>query len=115
MRVYGSILNRIQEACRQPAPEVGMGATHMMYSDRQPYTVIRVLSPTRILVQADRAIRADTNGQSESQTYDYQPDPQGVVLVLSRRRNGRWIPAGLTMYQGSFCLGIREAYRDPSF
>ena len=42
MKFYGSIQNRISERSLQPIPEVGMGATLIMYSDRHAFTVLEV-------------------------------------------------------------------------
>jgi hypothetical protein len=58
MRVFGNLMNRIAETAKPPVPEVGMGATILMYSDRHAATVIEILDvrmiskqPTKIVVQ----------------------------------------------------------------
>lgn len=67
-------------------PTVGMGATHVMHSDRHAYTVIAV-SPTgkRCIVQRDKAIRTDQNGMSDAQSYRFEADPQGALRVITLR------------------------------
>jgi len=46
MKWYGSVSNRIAENVLQPIPEVGMGATKTMWSDRHAYTVLEVSKET---------------------------------------------------------------------
>lgn len=43
---YGSIQNRLSEKVFQPIPEIGMGATLVMWSDRHPYTVVGLSDKT---------------------------------------------------------------------
>lgn len=54
----------------QVTPEVGMGATEVVGSDRYPYTIVKVVNPKKIVVQRDDYRRTDNNGQSELQTYE---------------------------------------------
>lgn len=111
-RLYGSLFNRLMENVKPPVPEVGMGATILMYSDRHAATVIEVLSPSRIVIQEDTATRTDKNGMSESQEYAYTPDPKAEKLTVSLRKDGRWkIQASQTIIK----LGERDAYHDYSF
>jgi hypothetical protein len=46
MKLYGSLDNRLAENTLQPIPEVGMGATEMLYSDRHAYTILKVSKET---------------------------------------------------------------------
>ena len=100
---------------KMPDPEVGMGCTQMMWTDRNAYTVMEVLSPTRITVTRDRAKRTDKNGLSESQTYEYTTDPDGCPLIVTKRRNGRWVAQGDSQTSSHFAMGERSTYSDPSF
>jgi hypothetical protein len=71
----------------------------------------------------DRAIRTDSNGLSESQTYTYEPNPNGERHWFRRRKNGTWEEVKLNhktdRYRKTGGLGLRigerEEYRDPSF
>lgn len=99
-----------------PVPQVGMGATELLFSDRHPYTIIKVNSPKKITLQQDRAVRIDQNGLSEIQEYRYEPDTQGPTRVATLRKNGRWITQGESIKNGAaFALGYREEYYDFSF
>lgn len=99
----------------QVKPEVGMGATRHSGSDRYPYTVTAVLSPTRIQVKRDNYRRTDTNGHAGPQEYEYTPDPDGPADTLTLRRNGRWVQVGEPQTSQGFTIGVRRAYQDPSF
>jgi hypothetical protein len=95
--------------------KVGQGATYGIGSDRYPYTVIEVSSPTRVVVQADNYRRTDNNGFSESQTYEYTPNPDACQTIVTRRKDGRWRKKGDTKGGGVFSFHGRNAYQDPSF
>jgi len=101
------------------APEggikVGQGATYGIGSDRYPYTVVEVASPTRVVVQADNYRRTDKNGFSENQTYEFTPNPNACRIVVTRRKNGRWHRQGESTKSGAFSFQGRHAYQDPSF
>lgn len=99
----------------QQTPQVGMGATEYVGSDRYPYTVILIVSPKKIVVRRDDFRRTDNNGMSESQTYDYIQTPDGEETTLTLRRNGRWVPEGTAMKDGHWFIGERSAYQDPCF
>jgi len=111
VRGYGSLQNAIGNQTRSLKPEIGMGVTELMYSDRHPYTVVKVLTTKRIVVKADIATRIDKNGYSESQEYRYEQDPQTAEVVLFLNKFGRWKRAGDA--QGStYLIGRREEYYD---
>jgi hypothetical protein len=94
-------------------PTVGEGVTQVVGSDRYPFTVTRVHETgLRCWVKADEFKRTDKNGISESQSYEFTPNPDAVEIEL--RWNGvRWAsrPASRRTYR----IGVREAYLDPSF
>ncbi|MFI5260778.1 MAG: hypothetical protein ACHQU0_03220 [Candidatus Paceibacteria bacterium] len=111
-RLFGSLFNRLDENRKPPTPEIGMGATILMYSDRVAVTVVEILSPKRILIQEDYANRTDKNGMSESQEYEYRPNPNAAEREFSLRKDGRWKEAkGATVLM----LGERDHYYDYSF
>jgi hypothetical protein len=93
-------------------PTVGEGVTQIVGSDRYPFTVTRVHETgLRCWIKADEFKRTDKNGISESQSYEFTPNPDAVEIEL--RWNGvRWAsrPASRRAYR----LGVREAYVDPS-
>lgn len=112
MRVYGNLMNRIAELCKQPTPKVGMGCTINCYSDRHAATIVEVRTPRMILVKQDNSKRTDKNGMSESQDYEYSPNPDSLTQVFTKRKDGVWrernMGTGLT-------IGVRDTYYDYSF
>lgn len=113
-----SLINAVMgaETIGQPSPTVGMGGTILMWTDRVAVTVIAVnTNKTRVVVQEDLAVRTDSNGLSEVQSYAYRPNPNGRTTVFTLRKNGAWVRAKEPMTGTRLTLGRREAYRDPSF
>lgn len=107
------MLNQFLEATL--TPEVGMGVTRLGYTDRSPFTVLKVISERMIVVQEDKAIRMDTNGMSECQEYRYERDPNGTIYTLTKRKNGRWAIKGTNGKGTGWQIGERLAYYDYSF
>jgi hypothetical protein len=53
---------------------------------------------------------------SESQAYAYTRDRTAPVIMVTLRKNGRWVKEGESMKNGtSFGVGYRQAYHDYSF
>jgi len=67
-------------------PAVGSGATLYWWTDRHAATVVEVTTDktTFVIVQEDSAVRVDSNGMSDSQTWDCTPDPEGRKFVYRR-------------------------------
>ena len=113
---YGSLVNQLLGTASDLVPVVGMGATKIMWSDRKPYTVVEVINTTTVVVQEDDYKRVDTNGMSDSQSYEFSPNPEGIKYTVTRRKNGQWVRKGSSMKDGAkFCLGTRDKYHDFSF
>ena len=112
----GSLINRLDEACRNPEPEVGMGATEYCYSDRHAYTIIEITKTkngkaSQILVQKDDAKRTDNYGMSDAQSYEYIQNHDNRTAILKLDKKGHWKEqAGNT-----FGLGHRDEHYDYSF
>ncbi len=94
-------------------PEVGMGATICYWSDRHAATIIQVTrNGKRIVLQEDIAIRTDSNGMSEMQTYQFERDPNGALHIATKRKDGSYrITGGKTRVS----IGNRSEYYDYSF
>ena len=99
-----------------PTPKVGDGASVCYWSDRHACTVVKV-SPNgkSIVVQRDKAIRADSNGLSDAQSYSYECDPNGALYEFSLRKNGRWHLKGESVRGISCHVTGRYEYYDFSF
>lgn len=98
-------------------PEVGMGATCHIGTDRYPLTVIEVHRDGKELVlQADSYTRTDNSGMSESQVYAFEENPNAPWVTVTLRKNLRYVPKGEEMWNTVFySVGERRAYSDPSF
>lgn len=115
----GSLTNHIMSGGRGgPDPVPGMGATLLMWSDRHACTVVRVFifrGRRCVAVKEDHAQRTDSNGQSESQTYEFFPNPEAPERTFEERPNGQWRERGTRGKGTGLHLGSRDSYRDPSF
>lgn len=126
---YGNLINRVMENSNNAvSPSVGVGCTVIMYSDRIAGTIVRIIykgKKTKILiVQADNAIRTDSNSMSDSQSYRYEPDPSGRIYYFKQNRVGRWTEASISADRRKFnfvsggaklLIGHRDHYYDYSF
>lgn len=96
---------------RSKAPEVGDGVTILHWSDRTAATIVWV-SPTgkTVRLQEDNAKRTDTNGMSESQTYEFTRNTEATIQTARLTSKGWKITKG-----SRILIGHRSAYHDYSF
>lgn len=116
MKLYGSIFNRMQERTNV-TPKVGMGATEMFYTDREPYEIIEVIDARHIVVRELDAKRTDHNGMSECQDYEYTSNMNNPKIRLFFTKQGKWrerYPNG-RLGCNAFAIGFAEKYHDYSF
>ena len=113
---YGSVYNRMQERGKQPEPKVGMYATEMYYTDREPFEIIEVKDERHITARKLSYKRVDKNGMSECQDYIYFPNPDGRIAHLFKTKQGRWVERIGKHYScNGWALGFAERYYDYSF
>ena len=94
-----------------PKPEVGMGATILMWTDRKPATIVKV-TRTQVHVQEDKAHRADQNGMSEDQSYEFSRDETAPVRIFRLNKRGAYREG----HKGpQLRIGERDKYHDYSF
>lgn len=116
-----NLMSNIMAASKSPVPEVGMGATKLMYTDRHAGTIVAVTIRNGDVIafdwQEDISVRVDGNGMSDSQSYEYKLNPYvAVEHVTFRRRNGRWVKQGESLRNGTaFAVGYRDTFHDFSF
>ena len=108
---YGSLQNAIGNQTRSLQPKIGMGVTELMYSDRHPYTITKILSVKHIMVRPDKAIRIDKNGCCETQEYSYETDIESPEITLFLNKFGRWKRQG-DANGSTYLIGKREEYYD---
>ena len=98
-----------------PSFVVGDGATACYWSDRRAGTIVSVSKNGKTVEwQEDKSIRTDENGMSDSQTYRYERDEDGMTRTFTLRKNGRWIAKGESMSGLRLSAG-RHTYFDYSF
>ena len=106
-------------------PTVGMGVTMNFYSDRHAGTIIKVKKAGKgvlIHVQQDNVKCIDNNGISESQDYEFSPNPNGPVYYYKQKEpNTRWVQMYINPKTGRFNktdaggLFVGERHYDFSF
>lgn len=107
----GSLVNEIYGESKQPPPEVGMGVTELCYTDRHAGTIVSVSASGKSFKwQQDIAIRTDNNGMSDSQTYEFKPDPDASIKTARQHKNGKYYTDGRVIQVGS-----RSEYHDFNF
>jgi hypothetical protein len=106
----------------QPEVSVGMGATILGWTDRHPATIVEVQKGGKIVVvQKDHAKRIDNNGMSESQDYEFTPNPEATRCYYKQDKNGAYRSAyfnesgRLVFGSGQLRVGERDKYHDFSF
>jgi hypothetical protein len=108
----GSLMNHLMSGTLGAAPPtVGEGCTFLHWTDRSAGTVVKV-SPSgkTAWVRADKAIRTDTHGMSDSQSYRYEAIPDAPLTAVRLGKRG-WRTSGGT----TVAFGYRRAYHDYSF
>ena len=70
---------------------------------------------TGVVTKADKAIRLDSNGQSDAQAYRYEPGDGIATTTYTLRKNGRFVRQGDSLNGERLILGVRDHYYDYSF
>jgi len=116
-RWYGSVDNRLLENSRSADPEVGMGVTECLWSDREPYEVIAVQDERHVTIRRLGYKIVKGSSYDGSAEYEYFSNPDGAVKKLFKKKDGRWVERiGRREDSGSgWFIGFAERYYDPSF
>jgi hypothetical protein len=104
----------LKDLYKRLMPEVGMPATEILFSDRRAKTVVKVLTPNRVVVRENCTECIDYY-KGEYKILDELSDmPE---YIFTRRKSGRWVEFGQPDRRGSvyLVLGYRAHYIDPSF
>lgn len=121
---FGSLNNLLLSKVPEPELVVGTGATLLSWTDRSPATLIEVNQAKRyIVVQEDKYERIGEVTMSESQQYNYYPDPDGQKYIFRKNKKNQWVQCHFNpktkrlVKCGGYVLaiGFRERYFDYSF
>ena len=123
----GSVMNHLYSRMTkgQPQPEVGMGVTFLMWSDRRPGTIIEVGKTGRylsIVVQEDTYKVVKGTPFDGTAEYEYSSNPDGRKYTY-RFRNDRWeqiyrnpdTNRWVKSEGDGLRIGERDRYYDPHF
>lgn len=113
----------------QPAPKVGMGATVLLWSDRNAATITKTtelcgknwLWEIEVIVDVAKVVSGSEHDGSS--TYEFSPGDGQPHLFRFSRKTQRWVGGHISQKTGKFNggnglgirIGQREHYRDPSF
>jgi hypothetical protein len=140
----GSMVNHLQARATlgEPTPEVGMGVTILLWTDRHAGTIQRIFEErgqTVLEVTTDKATLVSGSKFSEEQGYTFEPRPDGPKAYFKKRLDGQWREfeykvidskydeatdtrhetrsSRLSLKDGGHGLrvGERDEYEDPSF
>ena len=88
MALYGSITNRLEEnKIYGEEIKVGTGATQYLYSDREPWEVIEVISQDEFVLRELDSKRVDKNGMSECQDYEFFSNEKNRTVHLYAKKD----------------------------
>ena len=110
-------------ADRNAEPTVGMGATFLYFSDREPGTVVEVKrfqsgarkgQVRRVAVQYDnwKIVSGDGSFRANYPEIEYTPNPNSPIVWCQQNARGQWVVVGKG---GKVQIGHREYYCDPHF
>jgi hypothetical protein len=110
------MINQILAASGGTTPQIGMGATVLLWSDRHAVTIIditrfktgdRAGQVKTVTVQYDKVTRTDSNGMGDNQTYRYEANERGATRIFTVNKRGQFKD------KGGATLGI--GYRDEHY
>jgi hypothetical protein len=112
----GSLINHLMSGSKDSTPIVGTGCSILHWTDRTACTIIEVSENGKtVVVQEDNAVRTDKLGMTDSQSYEYTPNPNGVKHTYTLRRNGKWVAKGESIKGTRLMIGARQHFYDYSF
>ncbi|MDP3452762.1 MAG: hypothetical protein Q8R90_07385 [Bacteroidales bacterium] len=94
------------------APVVGMPCCEIMYTDRYPFTVTRIISDHKIEVKPNKYKVIDFYGE-DYEIGEVEHEDPGQIFTL--RKNGRWVRHGDSQNGRAIALNTHSMRIDPSF
>lgn len=105
---------KINEARKNLIPEVGTPGTAIYYSDYRAVTVVRIVSPCKVVVKHNKVVCKDYFA-SDYEILSELNDNLGED-VFTKRRNGIWCMEGQSTKDGVLlALHYQRHHIDPSY
>lgn len=116
----GSLINHLHSTKLNPTPEIGMGATELLWTDRHAGTIVDVIANKKgnvvsVVFQRDLAFKSDKNGLSDSQTYKYFPDPDGPKTTYTWSKGAQKFTQNGKKKSFALAIDIRDEHYDYTF
>ena len=86
MKLYGNLMNRMEENMKGEKPEVGLGVTEYLYSDRNAYEIVEVENDKHFKM---RRYQVKHNGSYGSQDWELISDESKPLYDMVFRYN-KW-------------------------
>jgi hypothetical protein len=106
-------------------PKVGMGATRLGYTDREPFYIVKVNTPKKLTIRAANAVRDPTwkpdfhpggffghTANNHEQRWTITPGPENAKTIEIRfHKDGHWYDN----HKGRFLVGVAFKFYDYNF
>lgn len=124
MRWYGSVENRIEEMAKSPIPEVGMGVTESLWSDRHAWYISEITKTNSkgeavelLLVKAKTKCLDYYGGDWEVFPFEQAEKDRTCIIKRTRatKTGHRFWTCNGRVDSTKFILGKADEYYDPSF
>lgn len=122
---YGSFNNMLADNAKDSPPEIGTGVTEIMWTDRNPYEVVEVISkpgqfPSEFVIRSmtpvpDIYMPGTEQHMPTGYAKEIKSDPDGRLRTLTLRADGKWRQKGDSIRGTVYKVGLADYYRDPCF
>lgn len=109
----GLVENRIEEGKTFGEIKVGTGVTEMLYSDRKPYEVVKIIDKRHLLIRAMNYKLIKGSCQDGSAEYEYTSNLDAPVIKIFLSKYGWRKQTGRKLGDNYFTVGFMERYYDP--
>lgn len=127
MKWYGSVTNRIEERIEGVKPEIGMGVTEYLWSDRNAYEIIDVIDEKHFKMRR-YDVKNIGSGYGDN-SWELISNPDGYVYEMVFRygkwyekyqkmnydENGNKYPDGYGFRKMNIRIGVADYYYDFEF
>lgn len=113
MAMYGSLQNRLAERSVQPMPEVGMGVTECLWTDRRAYEIIEVKDEKHITIRR-MGTKCKDYYAGDWEVYS-DPTQKDIRRLYKTKKGWRERIGKNGLGDTKYVVGYADEYEDPSF